>query len=171
MSAAQPELFPPEPSQLALDVEAFLRDLLARTARPSAGELLRAIDREISPNARERFEAALKTLVEDKTLRRADKAYLEAMLADGSVAAALHGEGKADEETVSSIDALLRQTALYRSSTAFKEMVAFMGRFRDYAPYNVMLVRLQNPSCGFFATAKDWWKRHKRHLIIMRSRC
>jgi hypothetical protein len=87
------------------------------------------------------------------------------MLLDGSLAAALRGEAKADEETVSSIDALLRQTTLYRSSEAFKDMVAFMGRFRDYAPYNVMLVRLQNPSCGFFATATDWWKRHGRHLI------
>jgi hypothetical protein len=165
MSTTQPEQFPRQASQLALDVEAFLRDLLVRTARPSAGELLRAIERDVSLDARGHFEAALKTLVEDKTLRRADKAYLEAMLADGSVAAALHGEGKADEETVSSIDALLRQTALYRSSTAFKEMVAFMGRFRDYAPYNVMLVRVQNPSCGFFATEKDWWKRHRRRLI------
>jgi hypothetical protein len=54
---------------------------------------------------------------------------------------------------------------LYRSSEAFKEMVAFMGGFRDYAPYNVMLVRLQNRSCGFFAPAPDWWKRHQRCLI------
>jgi hypothetical protein len=165
MSAIQPELFPAKTSQLATDVEAFLIALLERTARPSAGELLRAIERDVSPQAKEHFEAALKTLVEDKTLRRADTAYLAAMLEDGSVAAALRGEGKADEETVSSIDALLRQTALYRSSAAFKEMVAFMGRFRDYAPYNVMLVRLQNPSCGFFATAPDWWKRHRRCLI------
>lgn len=165
MTATQSELFPAHASPLALHVEEFIRALLARPARPSAGELLRAIERAHSPKAREHFEGTLKKLVEDKTLRRADIAYLQSMLADGSVAAALRGEGKADDETVSSIDALLRQTALYRSSAAFKEMVAFMGRFRDYAPYNVMLVRLQNPSCGLFATEKDWWKRHKRHLI------
>jgi hypothetical protein len=165
MSITQPEPFPAQASQLALDVEAFLRSLLGRNARPSAGELLRAIERDVSSHAKGHFEAAVKKLAEDKTLRRADNAYLLGMITDGSVASALSGEGKADDQTVSSVDTLLRQSALYRSSAAFKEMVAFMGRFRDYAPYNVMLVRLQNPSCGFFATVTDWWKRHKRHLI------
>ncbi|WMT75396.1 hypothetical protein [Bradyrhizobium sp. Ash2021] len=165
MSASQPELFPEQSSPTALRVEDFIRTLLAGPARPSASELLRVIESALSPNARPHFEPTLNRLGNDKSLRRADTAYLQSMLADGSAAAALRGEGKADDETVSSIDALLRQTALYRSSAEFKDMVAFMGRFRDYAPYNVMLVRLQNPSCGFFATQTDWWKRHKRHLI------
>ena len=39
-----------------------------------------------------------------------------------------------------------------------------MARFRDYSPFNNMLVKLQNPSCGFYATAKDWWHRHERQL-------
>lgn len=165
MTVAQPELFPIQLSPLVQQVAAFIRALLSRSARPSAGELLRAIIREVSPKAAPHFEAALNQVLADKPLRRQDAAYLQAMLADGSVAAALRGEGKADDETVSSIDALLRQTAIYRSSAEFKEMVAFMGRFRDYAPYNVMLVRLQNRSCGFFATEKDWWLRHNRRLI------
>lgn len=143
----------------------FLKDFLDRPARPSAGELLRALERHAGPGARELFKWLLSVGAGYPDMRREDRSYFDAMLADGSVAAALSGEGKADDETVSSIDALLRQTALYRSSRDFKDMVAFMGRFRDYAPYNVMLVRLQNPSCGFFATATDWWKRHKRHLI------
>ena len=165
MIGAQPELVPSQPSPLSQQVAAFIRALLPRAARPSAGELLRAILREVSPKAAPHFVAALNLVLADEKLRRQDTAYLQAMLADGSAAAALRGEGKADDETVTSIDALLRQTALYRSSAEFKDMVAFMGRFRDYAPYNVMLVRLQNPSCGFFATEKDWWKRHNRHLI------
>jgi hypothetical protein len=100
MSATRPQLLPAQSSLLGLDVEGFLRALLAGPARPSAGELLRAIERDVSPHARGHFEAALKTLVEDKALRRAHKAYVQAMLADGSVGAALHCEGKADEETV-----------------------------------------------------------------------
>jgi hypothetical protein len=147
-------------------------------SRPSAGELLRAAERVIGPDTKKFFKATLTRFTDDvacaailrrfgndKKLRREDQAYLRAMLEDGSVDAALRGEGKADDETVSSIDALLRQSAIYRSSAAFKEMVSFMGRFRDYAPYNVMLVRLQNPSCGFFATERDWLARHERHLI------
>jgi hypothetical protein len=43
-------------------------------------------------------------------------------------------------------------------------MIEFMARFRDYAPYNNMLVRLQNPSCGFYATAKDWQGRFRRKI-------
>ena len=48
--------------------------------------------------------------------------------------------------------ALLRQSAAYRGSKEFQEMVGFMGSFRDYAPFNNMLVRIQNPSCSFYAT-------------------
>jgi hypothetical protein len=43
-------------------------------------------------------------------------------------------------------------------------MVSFMARFRDYAPYNNMLVRLQNPTCSFYATERDWHDRFARNL-------
>jgi len=43
-------------------------------------------------------------------------------------------------------------------------MVEFIGQFRGYAPYNNMLVRIQNPSCGYYATAKDWRERFGRVL-------
>jgi hypothetical protein len=43
-------------------------------------------------------------------------------------------------------------------------MVSFMGGFRDYAPFNNMLVRLQNPTCSFYATESDWRKRFERTL-------
>jgi hypothetical protein len=146
-------------------VVSVIRTMLESAARPSARELLRHVERQLSKDVHSRFEAAVSDLSESNDLRRADQAYFKGMLADGSVADALRGKGAADDETVSSIDALLRQSAIYRSSEGFRQMVAFMGRFRDYSPYNVMLVRLQNPSCGFFATERDWNKRHKRHLI------
>jgi hypothetical protein len=43
-------------------------------------------------------------------------------------------------------------------------MINFIGRFRDYAPYNNMLVRVQNPSCAFYATQGDWLRRFERRL-------
>ena len=55
---------------------------------------------------------------------------------------------------ISTIDELFRHSKLYQNSDAFNELVKFMGRFRDYAPYNNMLVRLQNPSCRFYARAR-----------------
>jgi len=39
-----------------------------------------------------------------------------------------------------------------------------MTTIREYAPYNNMLVRIQNPSCSFYATEKDWRKRFGRHI-------
>jgi hypothetical protein len=53
---------------------------------------------------------------------------------------------------------------VYKDSTQFHEMVVFMAKFRDYAPYNNMLVRVQNPTCGFYATERDWKDRFKRSL-------
>jgi hypothetical protein len=43
-------------------------------------------------------------------------------------------------------------------------MIEFIAKFRAYAPYNNMLVRIQNPSCSFYATEKDWYFRFKRRL-------
>ena len=173
-----PDFLTASPSPCLKTIEIFIVWLLDGASRPSAGELLRAVQQATGSDASKYFKATLTCFADDgqcsaimarfadgKILRREDRSYFRAMLADGSVDDALAGRTKADEETVSSIDALMRQSALYRSSAAFKEMVAFMGRFRDYAPYNVMLVRLQNPSCGFFATEKDWWQRHQRRLI------
>ncbi len=34
-----------------------------------------------------------------------------------------------------------------------------MARFRQYSPFNNMLVKIQNPSCSFFATQKTWYAR------------
>jgi hypothetical protein len=45
-------------------------------------------------------------------------------------------------------------------------MISFMANFRDYSPYNNMLIRLQRPSCSFYATQKDWKKRFDRYLTL-----
>jgi hypothetical protein len=39
-----------------------------------------------------------------------------------------------------------------------------MAKVRDYAPYNNMLVRIQDPTCSFYATAYDWSNRFTRSL-------
>lgn len=43
-------------------------------------------------------------------------------------------------------------------------MVNFMGLFRKYSPFNNMLVRVQNPTCSFYATEPNWRKQFKRTL-------
>ena len=115
--------------------------------------------------ARWDLEAGLASLVDDEDLTGAQQAYLRWLLEEEDLLTALRGESAPDREAVSTIDSLLQASRNYRKSTDFQEMVGFMGRFRDYAPYNNMLVRIQNPACVFYATASDWQKRFGRTLI------
>ena len=81
-----------------------------------------------------------------------------------SLDSALRGEDAPFSAVGSSIDQLISESKLYKSSAAFQEMVSFMGRFRDYVPYNCMLVRVQNPTCSFCATKSVWEKRFGREI-------
>ncbi|MBA4095643.1 MAG: hypothetical protein C0484_02585 [Rhodospirillum sp.] len=97
-------------------------------------------------------------------LNRADRDYCRSLVESGELIAALRNTEDARPEISSTIDVLIEQSQQYRKSSAFADMIDFMGRFRDYAPYNNMLVRVQNPTCSFYATASDWHARFNRHL-------
>ena len=150
--------------ELSQEVESFVLTVLRGASRPSAGEFVARLEREVGVEARWDLHTVLRQLVDDKRLTRADRDYLRALIADGSLDQALRGDGGPSREIVSTIDELLSEGLAYRSSAAFKEMVEFMGRFRDYAPYNNMLVRIQNPSCSFYATERDWRSRFGRSV-------
>ena len=145
-------------------VAAHIKGILNDERQPSARELVAELDRAIGIVARWDLESVLASLLDDKKLTHAGRSYLTSLLESDDLIAALRGEGAPDQEIVSTIDALLDASGRYRGSPAFREMVEFMGRFRDYAPYNNMLVRVQNPSCGFYATAKDWRERFGRFI-------
>lgn len=145
-------------------MRAFLVERCGREGRPSARELLDEGCGKLGFQARFAFISALQACARAAELRAADRAYLGSLVQDGSAEKAVLGEAVADEKAASSVDALLRASAVYRSSKEFAELIAFMGKFKQYSPYNNMLVRLQEPRCQFFATAKDWDRRHGRHL-------
>ncbi len=126
--------------------------------------MLRVVEAELGWKARWALRAAVHRLSEDPSLTRALQNYLKSLLQSRDLEAALKGEGAPKKEILSSIDTLLRQSQAYRGSKGFREMVSFMASFRDYAPYNNMLVRIQNPTCGFYATESDWQKRFERRL-------
>ena len=146
-------------------VASYIKDMLAKARQPSARELAAELDQAIGIEARWDLEAVLASLIDDKDLARAQQAYLRWLLEEEDLLAALRGESVPDREAVSTIDGLLQASRNYRKSTDFQEMIGFMGRFRDYAPYNNMLVRIQNPTCTFYATANDWQKQFGRTLI------
>ncbi len=156
----------PEPP-LAAQARDWLRHQLAHGGRPSARELLVALEQALGLHARWHLVEAVDALTqasEPRELTRADRDYLAAMRRDGSLAAALRGAGETDAFVASTVDALLRRSGALRETAQFSDMVAFMAKFRRYSPYNNMLVRTQNPACSFYATQKDWEQRFKRAL-------
>jgi hypothetical protein len=140
----------------------LILEILRRRLQPSASELLAQIESTLGLQARWDLTAVITRLADDPDLSRSERQYLKSMITRGDLGKALSGEEGKEPQISSTIDSLLRQSQQYRSSKAFQEMIEFMGRFKEYAPYNNMLVRLQNPSCSFYATARDWRDRFER---------
>lgn len=68
-----------------------------------------------------------------------------------------------DKDAVLSIlDQLLLDSRLYKHSKDYKELLDFVVRLRNFAPFNAMLLQIQKPGLTFAASAYDWWERFKR---------
>ena len=132
--------------------------------QPSAWELVKIIERELGWKARWCLKAAVNELKSASTSKQAWRGYLDSLTELGDLDAALKSADAPKKEIASSIDSLLRHSKVYQYSEQFREMVSFMALFRDYAPYNNMLVRMQNPTCSFYATERDWCDRFGRKL-------
>jgi hypothetical protein len=145
-------------------VAAYIKEIIDNERQPSARELVAELDRAIGIVARWDLESVLASLLSDKDLTHARRAYLTSLLETEDLISALRGEDAPKQKVLSTIDAFLQASARYRQSGEFREMIEFMGQFRSYAPYNSMLVRIQNPTCGFYATEKDWAERFGRRL-------
>jgi hypothetical protein len=133
--------------------------------QPSAWELLHDVETKVGLKGRWELVAVLEALEQDtKDLTQSQRAYCGSVRASEDLTEALRGAESPEKEIKSTIDSLLQQSRSYRGSKEFQDMVSFMGAFRDYAPFNNMLVRQQNPTCGFYATEPDWIKRFERKL-------
>ena len=146
-------------------VQSRILELLWNQRQPSPHELVEYVEQKLGLEARWDITEAVTNIIDQGEVTRAVRAFLRYLIDDGTLAAALRGEDAPDRELVSTIDRLFEQSQLYRSSEKFQEMIEFVGRFRSYAPYNCMLVKVQNPSCGFFATEKNWQKKFNRQII------
>lgn len=70
------------------------------------------------------------------------------------------GQGSA----ASVIAELIEQARLYRTSREFQELMDFVVRLRDFAPFNALLLQIQKPGLQYAATASDWLKRFNRRV-------
>lgn len=147
-------------------VVTLIEELLLQHRQPSAKELLDICIREWGAWVREDIKEVVFQLLDSKNLPEFKKQYLRHMIEDRSLDKAIAGEHDCHDkrEIETGIDLLVANSIAYRSSDNFREMISFMGKFRDYAPYNNMLVRIQNPSCSFYATAHDWERRFDRAI-------
>jgi len=148
----------------SVKIQEIILSALNAHQQPSAHELVSRIENKLGLKARWDIRTTILSLSENPDFTRADRSYLNSLIESGDLDEALNGEDAPGKIIKSSIDTLIHESCEYRTSSKFAEMIEFMGKFRDYAPYNNMLVRIQNPTCGYYATSKDWDVRFGRHL-------
>lgn len=62
------------------------------------------------------------------------------------------------------LDQLLADSRLYRKSKDYKDLLDFVVRLRNFAPFNAMLLQVQKPGLSYAASARDWRERFKRTI-------
>ena len=133
--------------------------------QPTASELLQGLEKKFQWPARQVFRSVIQKIRGSKRFRRFDREYFQTILCEEEIDDALRGVTKPAQEHKSTLDDLARKSIAYRNSGAFREMIEFVAKFREYAPYNNMLVKIQNPSCGFYATERDWNRQFNRYVV------
>jgi hypothetical protein len=156
--ANQGELF------IGNEIRDVVLDMLASHQQPSAWDLLGILEEKLGWKSRWRIKGVLQEMTNAPSPKVAWRSYLKSLMTSGDLDAALAGGEAPKKEIISTIDRLLQQSKAYEDTEQFQEMISFIGRFRDYAPYNNMLVRVQNPTCSFYATQADWKCRFARKL-------
>lgn len=130
----------------------------------SAAELLRALEEEAGWQTRLCLRAVLNELRDRRDAPAAERKFLLYTLGDAPVVAALSGGLPPSSEHQSSLDELFSRSHQFRRTKKFSAAVDFVSRFREYSPFNNMLVFLQNPMATYFATASHWQKAFGRTI-------
>src|SRR6266568_6127195 len=60
------------------------------------------------------------------------------------------------------LDQLLIDSKLYSQSKDYKDLLDFVVRLRNFAPFNAMLLQVQKPGLRYAASAHDWRERFGR---------
>ncbi|WP_341325885.1 ImmA/IrrE family metallo-endopeptidase [Methylotuvimicrobium sp. KM2] len=57
---------------------------------------------------------------------------------------------------------LLEDSKLYKSGQDYQEMLDFVVRLRNFAPFNAFILHIQKPGLRFAASRRDWLNRFRR---------
>lgn len=63
---------------------------------------------------------------------------------------------------LSLLDKLIEESRCYKKGRAYKELLEFVARLPNMAPFNAMLVQLQKPGIAYAASAVEWRRRFQR---------
>lgn len=66
------------------------------------------------------------------------------------------------EAARSLLDQLLADSRLYTQSKDYKDLLDFVVRLRNFAPFNAMLLQIQKPGLSYATSAPDWRERFGR---------
>jgi hypothetical protein len=137
-----------------------------RQRQGSPAELLLALEREVGWTGRLALPSILEELRARRGLPEAERKFLTYTFNPATVAEALAEGGDPAQIYQSSIDDLFARSRRFRRSKDFTAAVEFVAKFRDYSPFNNMLVYAQNPLATHFATASHWRKAFGRSIKV-----
>ena len=60
------------------------------------------------------------------------------------------------------LNELFQASRLYHISREYVELLEYISKFRDYAPFNGLLMHIQNPDLSYVASNNDWIVRFNR---------
>ncbi|MCC6489646.1 MAG: ImmA/IrrE family metallo-endopeptidase [Candidatus Hydrogenedentes bacterium] len=63
-----------------------------------------------------------------------------------------------------SLDDLVARALAYRTGPELKKLLEFTTKFPHIAPYNAMLLHVQNPGIRYALRAKDWFELYQRQI-------
>lgn len=66
------------------------------------------------------------------------------------------------DTTRSLLDQLLSDSKIYKQGKDYNELLKFVVRLRNFAPFNAMLLQVQKPGLSYAASARDWRERFGR---------
>jgi hypothetical protein len=82
--------------------------------------------------------------------------------AKGEEQAIAEAQPSEEHEARSLLDKLLTDSRLYTQTKDYKELLDFVVRLRNFAPFNAMLLQVQKPGLMYAASAVDWNERFVR---------
>jgi len=62
------------------------------------------------------------------------------------------------------LDQLLADSRIYTTTQDYQDLLDFVVRLRNFAPFNAMLLQMQKPGLSYAASAQDWLERFGRTI-------